>query len=101
MPRGELDPDEKAAGEIIAKLLGGKAIPRDVPGADEKTQDLDIELPDGRRFPLEVTSAADGALEALAKLALHTKHEAPTLSQDWWIGLPMDGELMVKPLMKA
>jgi hypothetical protein len=102
MPRGDLDPGEEAAGEIVAKLLGGTAVPRDVPGADEKTHDLDIKLPDdGRCIALEVTSAADGALEALARLALHTKHEAPTLSQDWWVGLPMDGELKVKPLMKG
>jgi hypothetical protein len=101
VPRGDLDPDEEAAGEIVAELLGGTAVPRDVPGAAEKTHDLDIKLPDGRRIPLEVTAAADEALEALAKAALHTKHQAPTLSQDWWVGLPMDGKVKVKPLMKA
>jgi hypothetical protein len=100
VPRGELDPEEEAAGEIIAKLLGGTAVPRDVPGADEKTHDIDIEMPDGRRISLEVTSIADGEREALARLALHTEHKAPTLSQDWWVGLPMDGKLKVKPLMK-
>jgi hypothetical protein len=100
VPRGELDPEEEAAGEIVAELLGGAAVARDVLGADAKTHDLDIERPDGQRISLEVTSAADGALEALAKIALATKHEAPTLSQDWWVGLPMDGELKVKPLMK-
>jgi hypothetical protein len=101
MPRGDLDSEEVAAGEIGTKLLGGNAVPRDVPGAAAKTHDLDIELDNGRRFALEVTSAADGELEALAKLALQTKHDAPTLSQDWWVGLPMDGKLKVKPLMKG
>lgn len=101
MPCGDLDPEEKAAGEIVAKLLGGTAVPRDVPGADEKTHDLDIKLPTAGRISLEVTAAADGALEALARNALGTKHEAPTLIQDWWVGLPMDGELMVKRLMKG
>jgi hypothetical protein len=101
VPRGDLDSDEKAAGEIVAELLGGTAVPRDVRGAAEKTHDLDIELPDGRRFSLEVTAAADEALEALAKAALHTKHKAPTLGNDWWVGLPMDGSVKVKPLIKG
>jgi hypothetical protein len=100
VPRGELDPEEDAAGQIVAKLLGGAAVARDVPGAAEKTHDLDIELPDGRHIPLEVTAAADGEREALARLALHTEHKAPTLSKDWWVGLPMDGKLKVKPLIK-
>ncbi len=100
MPRGELTPDEEAAAEIVAQQLGGTAIPRDVPGAGDRTHDFDIELPDGRLIPLEVTSAGNEAVEALAGAAF-SDWPAPTLTRNWWIGLPRDGGLNVKSLMGA
>ena len=57
MPRSELSPDEEVAGKIVAHRVGGMPIARDVLGAEDGTHDLDIELPDGRRIPLEVTSS--------------------------------------------
>jgi hypothetical protein len=45
MPRGVLSADEKAAGTIIARYVGGTVVPRDVPGAPDGTHDLDITLP--------------------------------------------------------
>jgi len=99
MPRGELRTDEEAAGKIVAQQLGGTAVPRDVPGAANATHDFDIELSDGRRIPLEVTSATDEAIEALCRVALEKVWEAPSLVHHWWIGLPRDGTLRIKPLM--
>ena len=99
MPRGELSPDEEAAGKIVAQHVGGVPVARDVPGAADGTHDLDIELPDGRRIPLEVTSAGDEAIESLCREALGRVWEAPALKHHWWIGLPMDGRVRVRQLM--
>ena len=99
MPRGELSLDEEAAGNIIAQQIGGVPVARDVLGAMDGTHDLDIELPDGRRIPLEVTSAGDEAIESLRREALGRVWEAPALGHHWWIGLPMDGGVKVRHLM--
>ena len=99
MPRGELSPDEELAGEIVAQQVGGVPLARDVLGAEDGTHDLDIELPDGRRIPLEVTSAGDEAIESLRREALERVWEAPALERHWWIGLPMDGKVKVRALM--
>jgi hypothetical protein len=99
MPRGELSPDEETAGKIVAQQVGGVPVARDVPGAADGIHDLDIELSDGRRIPLEVTSAGDEALESLRREALERVWEAPALEHHWWIGLPMDGRVRMRTLM--
>ncbi len=99
MPRGGFEPDEETAGKIIAQQLGGTPLARDVPGAGEGVHDLDIKMPDGQRVPVEVTSVADGAIEALRKLALGREWPAPSLGHHWWLGVPNDGSVQVKALM--
>jgi hypothetical protein len=87
-----------AAGTIVARQLGGTPIARDVPGGAEGTHDLDVELPDGRRIALEVTSAGDEGIESLRSAAFKV-WKAPSLNSDWWLGLPMEGQFSVKPAM--
>jgi hypothetical protein len=72
-----LRPEELAAGNIIAQQLRGVPVARNVLGAEDRTHDLDVVLPGGRRIALEVTSAADEAVEALRveKLAAADGHE--------------------------
>jgi hypothetical protein len=91
-----LSEEERAAGAIVAQQLGGHEIERD---GQRGSHDFDVELPDGRTIALEVTSAADEAMEALSREALHKVREEPTLRQSWWIGLPRDRSLRVDPLM--
>lgn len=86
----------KFAGAIVAKQLGARAIERD--GA-RGSHDFDLELPDKRTIALEVTSAADEAIEALRHAALAEPQEAPTLTTHWWIGLPLDGTVKAKQAM--
>jgi hypothetical protein len=99
VPRGEPDPYEEAAGQIVAQQLGGQLHAQDVLGAPAGTHDFDIELPDGRRIPLEVTSAADGEIEALRNAAFGREWKAPSLEHHWWLGVPNDGSVNVKALM--
>lgn len=99
MPRGLLDTYESSAGRIVAQQLGGEAHPRDVDGAPDGTHDIDIVRPDGRRICLEVTSAADGATEALRRAALGREWKAPSLDHHWWLGVPNDPNTRVKALM--
>ena len=58
------------AAEVVAELLSGSCEPRDGMGAPEGMHDFDVELPDGGRVALEVTTIADhdvvGFHEALA-----------------------------------
>ncbi len=100
MPRGHLDLEEQTAGKIVAEQLGGTPVPRDVPGAPDGTHDLDIVIADGRRVPLEVTSAIDGETHAMVKLALGGS-PAPSLAHHWWLGVPKDKRVRVKLLMKG
>jgi len=99
VPRGELDAYEEVAGQIVARQLGGQEQARDVGGAPPSTHDFDIKLPDGRLIALEVTSAADGAIEALRNLAFGREWKAPSLGHHWWLGVPNDGSVKVKALM--
>jgi hypothetical protein len=99
VPRGELDRYEQVAGQIVAQQLGGQERGRDVAGAPPGTHDFDITLADGRLIALEVTSAADGAQEALRSLALGRDWKAPSLRHHWWLGVPKDGSIKVKALM--
>ena len=99
MPRGELDAYEEVAGQIVARQLGGQERARDVADAPPVTHDFDIELPDGRLIALEVTSAADGAIEALRNLAFGREWRAPSLGHHWWLGVPNDGSVKVKALV--
>jgi hypothetical protein len=46
------------AGNIIAQQMGGVPVARDVLSAEDGTHDLDIELPDGHRIPIEVATGA-------------------------------------------
>ncbi len=99
VPRGEMDRYEQVAGQIVAQQLGGRQHARDVGVAPPGTHDFDIELPGGLTIPLEVTSAADGALEALRNLALGREWKAPSLGHHWWLLVPNDGSVQVKALM--
>jgi hypothetical protein len=101
VPRGALSWDEEAAARIVAQHTGGTYRARDVLGAEERTHDLDIDLPDGGRIALEVTSAGDGQLESLQNAAFGRTWSAPTLAGNWWLVLPRDPRLRVKPLMAA
>jgi hypothetical protein len=95
MPRGELSVDEKAAGTIVARQVGGKRIiPRDIPGAPDGMHDLDIELPDGRMIAVEVTFARQPKLVSIYATAFGKRWEAPSLSAHWQVafesGKPLD-----------
>ena len=100
MPRGSLDAAETEAGRLVANEPGGVAIPRDVPGAPDGTDDVDVEI-DGRVIRLEVTSGADPAIIALWKAALEPVRKVASLGHHWWLLLPSDGNLKVNALMAA
>jgi hypothetical protein len=87
-----LDAREREAGTIVAERLGGRLVDRD--GA-EGAHDFDVVLPDGRNVALEVTSAADESIESLIRAGVTRQHFAPTLTHDWWLGLPYDGSVEV------
>jgi hypothetical protein len=100
VPEGSaLPPEEQQAGDIVAAHLGGTVHPRDISGAPPETHDLDVMLPDGRRIAVEVTSAREPSLEGLARAGPRSRHPAPGLTYDWWIGLPYDGTVGVKKLV--
>ncbi len=99
MPRGDLDIQETAAGQIVAQQLDGQIDPQDVEGAPDGTHDMDIKLADERIICLEVTSAADGPTEALRNAALGREWKAPSLSHHWWLGVPNNPNIKVKALM--
>jgi hypothetical protein len=61
----EPDAFELRAGEIVAALLMGQAVSRDGLGAPDGMHDYDVDLVDGRRVALEVTTATDSDLESL------------------------------------
>jgi hypothetical protein len=94
MPRGVLSADEKAAGTIIARYVGGTVVPRDVPGAPDGTHDLDIALPSGSVIAVEVTSARESKLLSIYATAFGKRWEAPSLSAHWQVafesGKPLD-----------
>ena len=92
--------DERAAGAIVAWELKGWWKPRDMPGAPERTHDLDVYLPGDRTLALEVTSAGDRALEKLREMLLSEVWEAPSLRHHWWLGLDERPEPHVKTLMR-
>jgi hypothetical protein len=54
-----MKPAEEPAGLAIADELGGKLVPRDGPGAPDRTHDFDIELGVGKTVSLEVTASVD------------------------------------------
>lgn len=82
--------EEIAAASIVAMQLGGKAHSRDGVRAPEGMHDFDIELSDGRRVALEVTSAVNGAVISLQNTAFGQEWPAPELQSDWWIGIPQE-----------
>jgi hypothetical protein len=90
--------EEKAAGEIVARQLGGRAVERD---GERGSHDFDVEVSGGRTVTLEVTSAADEAIESLHRAAFRRAHAAPELASDWWLGLPNDGSVQVKRAVRS
>jgi hypothetical protein len=96
----ELEPQEWTAGKIVAKKVGGTCEPQDVPGAPDETHDFDVVV-DGRRLALEVTSAVDGAMAALRRHAFGRSHRAPSLSYDWWLGVPMNPAPRMRTLIPS
>jgi hypothetical protein len=88
VPRRELDRLEVAAGDLVALLIGGRAVATDVPGAPDGTVDFIIEeLPDGRTAALEVTSAADSAVVSQIRAAFGREWSSPDLTHNWMVGL--------------
>src|SRR5271155_2885845 len=100
MPRGDLSPDEEAAGNIVAAQVGGTPVARDVLGAQDRTHDLDIELPDGRCIALEVTSPADPELVSM-RAAAGKPWPAPSLSASWWISYVSRPPVSIKTMMRG
>ena len=90
MPRGELSEMEAAAGRLVAEILGGRAEPRDVPGAPPATVDFDIALPNGSVLALEVTTAADPDTVAEIAAAFGREWRFSELRNDWMIGIGAD-----------
>ncbi len=101
MPRGAPDGYEQAAARILAAQLGGTARALDVPGAAERTPDLEVVIADGRTIAVEITTAADEAIEALHRLAIEREWPAPSLAYHWWLGVPNNGNVRVKALMRG
>ena len=83
----QLTEHELSAGNAVADVLQGRAIPRDIPGAPPGTHDFDIELEAGRRIALEVTSAADSSIISQREAAFGREWPAPGLEHDWWVSL--------------
>lgn len=82
--------EELAAADIVARHLGGTSESRDGVTVRQGMHDFDIELADGRRVALEVTSAVDGAVIELQNTAFGNEWRAPELQSDWWIGIPQE-----------
>lgn len=101
----ELDMLERTAGGIVATVLAGREEPRDVEGAPDGTHDFDIELPNGVRFALEVTSVGDEQRLSLWAAMARQDWLAPSLAHDWVIGVRYSGRgepgTNIKRLMAA
>lgn len=55
--------DNEAEGaDLVARLINGRPIRRDGPGAPPGTHDFDIQLNDGNIVALEVTQQANGGI---------------------------------------
>lgn len=101
MPRGVLSADEKAAGGIVARQVGGTVVPRDVPGAPDGTHDLDIKMPDGSVIAVEVTSARESKLLSIYATAFGKRWEAPSLSAHWQVAFESGKALDVPRLAEG
>lgn len=86
----KLDPEERRAAAIVASVLGGEVIPRDVEGAADGTRDFDVVLPNGEHVALEVTAAENPGLRSMLKAAYGRSHPAPGL-KGWSIGIRNTG----------
>jgi hypothetical protein len=91
-----LKPDEQLAAEVLVSRLGGRIDPKDV-GDAQATHDFDLVLPDAR-IAVEVTAATDEDMERL-RGASERPYPAPALAATWWVRLPKNPELELKPLM--
>lgn len=60
-----MDEVEEFVGEFVARMLEGRATPRDLDGA-QNTRDFDIELP-SRMIALEITGVHDEELSGCSK----------------------------------
>lgn len=66
-------------------MVGGQWIARDIDGAPERTHDFDIELPNGLRIALEVTTAAEPSVISQRHAAFAREWTNPRLTNNWWI----------------
>lgn len=78
---------ELAAGQFLAKALDGRRVACDIAGAPDGTHDFEIEVSDGPRIALEVTSSADEKVLSLLSAALKREWLGPGLANDWQIGI--------------
>jgi hypothetical protein len=84
----ELDPREIAAADLVVRMIGGRAVPKDDRDAPEKTVDFLIEdLPDLRTAALEVTSIADPKVVSQLRAAFGRTWSSPDLSLIWTVAL--------------
>jgi hypothetical protein len=99
----ELDPREIAAADLVTSMIGGRAVPKDVGDAPEKTVDFLIEdLPNLRTAALEVTSIADPRVVSQLQAAFGRTWSSPDLSQIWAVALSRsDPNQNITRLIKA
>ncbi|MGD0198422.1 MAG: hypothetical protein ABSC56_11040 [Solirubrobacteraceae bacterium] len=84
----KLDRWELAGGELIARLLGGRADPQDTEHAPDGTHDFNIVgLANNRVVALEITSAADPSVISQLNTAFGREWSSPTLANNWMIGI--------------
>jgi hypothetical protein len=86
---------ERAAADIVASVLHGSVIPRDVPGVPDGTHDFDVQLPGHRVVALEITTAAGTQIlarwNAVAKLNTTGRRRiATSLRANWLVVLSGD-----------
>jgi hypothetical protein len=97
---GDMRLEEQAAAKILERVLGARLFPRDRPGVLSGSYDYDGELPDGRRFALEVTSPSGQVVErSHATLAITQQLEQIHMHglQRYWV-LEVDHEVSVKTI---
>lgn len=83
----KLDAWETTGAGVVARMLDGRAEPRDTANGPAATHDFDIETADGRTVALEVTRGADCKTISQWYAAHGKKWTTPRLTNDWWVTL--------------
>ena len=79
-----LRPEEARAAEILAAVLGGEVLPRDVPGAPGGTHDFDV-LTTETVIAVEVTRAVHGPSLAAERTRHGVDWTCPSLAESWYL----------------